>query len=81
MEQHMIDSVTLANGEQVSLDEFPCNHCGKIGSPYMAVSDQGAWAFCSWGCRQQALKVNGEGLTPSSQEAAGIHFIDPSPVA
>ncbi len=47
----------------------------------MAVSDQGIWAFCSWECRQGALKVNGADLTPELQEKAGITFIGPRPEA
>ena len=77
----LIDSVGLADGRQIPLDAYECNHCGREGSPYLALSDQGAWAFCSWECRQEAIKIDGEAPTAETMKAAGLHFIGPRPEA
>ena len=76
-----VSIVYTETGKGILLDDYHCNHCGKQGTPYMAVSDQGIWAFCSWECRQGALKVNGADLTPELQEKAGTTFIGPRPEA
>ena len=81
MTTYAIDRVRTESGKELLLTEFPCSHCGKIGAPYVVVSEQGAWAFCSWECRRDGMRVDGQEVTPELMQAAGLHFINPPPDA
>lgn len=76
-----IDRVKLDNGETVMLQDLPCMACDRVGCLHLVLHEQGAWAFCSWDCVQQAMRVNGEPLTQENAKAAGIVFIGPKPEA
>lgn len=81
MEAGRITEVKRGNGRMVLLEENPCDHCGKEGTPYLAVCEQGMWAFCSYECREDALRVDGKPLTPELMAEADMHFIGPKPEA
>ena len=76
-----IDRVTTASGKTVMLTDYPCDHCGKANSPYLAIHESGIHAFCSWECRQDAMRIDGEPATEATAKAAGLHFIGPRPEA
>jgi hypothetical protein len=76
-----ITYVVREGGKRLMLTDYPCDHCGKIGSPYLAVGNDDGWAFCSGECRDAALRCDGQPLTPELMEKAGLHYIGPKPDA
>lgn len=81
MESHAISYVTLANGQDVPLDELPCTYCGKVGSAYLAVTDQFVNPFCSWECLTESVRIDDQPLTEELMREAGLHVIGPKPEA
>lgn len=79
-----IDRVSTASGKEILIADLPCDLCGTVNAPYIAITGLGVddWAFfCSPECRHEAITVNGEKLTPEIMERAGITFIGPRPEA
>ncbi len=75
-----IDRVTTADGREILLTDLPCDLCGSPGCPFTAIApgQEDDWGFfCSWECRQNAITVDGQPLTPELREETGIVFIGP----
>lgn len=81
MSKREITSITTADGTEHPIDAYPCDRCGQPGGLYMAVTRQAIWAFCSWECRQEAIRVDGQPLTLELMRAAGLRFVSPRPEA
>jgi hypothetical protein len=80
-EAKAITDVWTEGGRRVPLSEYPCDHCGAEGCAHMAISEQGIWAFCSYECWQEGMRIDGEKVTPEMAEAAGLHYVGPRPHA
>ncbi len=81
MESHAISYVTLANGQDVPLSELPCTYCGKVGSTFLAVTEQFVNPFCSWEHLTESVRIDDQPLTEDLMREAGLHIIGPKPEA